>query len=313
MKILKIIVAIVCFVSMGMSAQDKKIDSLNDDALSEYKLIIVSAQSQRMSDSIEKERLESKIRGLKTSENLEKKSLLNQLNTLRLKDSIRLVEKKIAIDSRRLAAVGYPVTGFFKDTLFIIYNNSGSFTAHERALAISERIRTMATTFNEASDSLKIVPNESSVDIFNGEQIIVSISENDALWNDTSAKALAERYRKIISDAVSKYKSETSLLTLAKEFALALLVLLVLGLIIRYVGKLFSWIAIQIEKQQDRRIKGIKIKDYELFDSRRQVATLLGLNKLVKWVVILILISIALPILFGIFPWTRNFAEILFG
>ena len=313
MSRLKILVAISFFVSMGISAQDKKIDSLNDDALSQYKLIIVSAQTQRMKDSIEKERLEAKIKGLKTSQNLEKNSLLNQLNTLRLKDSIRLVDKKIAINSRRLAAVGYPVIGFFKDTLFTIYNNSGSFTAHERALAISERIHKMAANFNEASDSLKVVTNESTVDIFNGELIIVSISENDALWNDTSAKVLAERYRKIISDAVSKYKSETSLLTLAKEFALALTVLLVLGLIIRYVGKLFTWVAVQIKNQQGRRIKGIKIKDYELFDSRRQVATLLALNKLVKWVVILILISIALPILFGIFPWTRNFAQILFG
>lgn len=311
MKILPILLAISCFLSIEMFAQDKKIDSINDGALSEYKLIVLSAKTQRINDSIEKIRLEEKIRGLKTTDNLEKKSLQNQLNTLRIKDSIRLVQKKIAIDSRRAAAVGYPVTGFFKDTLFTIYNNSGSFTAHERAMAISERIKTMANKIN--ADSLKIVTNETTVDVMTGERIIISISENDALWNDTSMMALAAKYKKIIGEAVAKYKSETSLLTLAKEFALAVLVLLVLGIIIFYTGKLFTYSAGLIEKQQDVRIKGIKIKDYELFDARRQVNTLIAINNLVKWIVILILISIALPILFGIFPWTRDFAETLFG
>ncbi len=313
MRIFSFLLAINCFLSVGMFAQDKKIDSINNDALSEYKLIVLSAQSQRSTDSIEKLRLQEKIRGLNTTDNIEKKSLQNQLNTLRIKDSIRLVEKKAAIDSRRLAAVGYPVTGFFKDTLFTIYNNSGSFTAHERALAISERIQKMSENFNPVSDTLKLIQNEATVDIFNGERIIITISENDALWNDTSTKDLAEKYKKIIQEAVAKYKSETSLINLAKEFALALLVLVVLGLIIRYTGKLFSYTATLIEKQQDVRIKGIKIKDYELFDARRQVSTLLAINKLVKWVVILILISVALPILFGIFPWTRDFAQTLFG
>lgn len=311
MRILPILLAISCFLSIEMFAQDKKIDSINDGALSEYKLIVLSAKTQRINDSIEKIRLEEKIRGLKTTDNLEKKSLQNQLNTLRIKDSIRLVQKKIAIDSRRAAAVGYPVMGFFKDTLFTIYNNSGSFTAHERAMAISERIKTMANKIN--ADSLKIVTNETTVDVMTGERIIISISENDALWNDTSMMALAAKYKKIIGEAVAKYKSETSLLTLAKEFALAVLVLLVLGIIIFYTGKLFTYSAGLIEKQQDVRIKGIKIKDYELFDARRQVNTLIAINNLVKWIVILILISIALPILFGIFPWTRDFAETLFG
>lgn len=311
MRILPILLAISCFLSIEMFAQDKKIDSINDGALSEYKLIVLSAKTQRINDSIEKVRLEEKIRGLKTTDNLEKKSLQNQLNTLRIKDSIRLVQKKIAIDSRRAAAVGYPVMGFFKDTLFTIYNNSGSFTAHERAMAISERIKTMANKIN--ADSLKIVTNETTVDVMTGERIIISISENDALWNDTSMMALAAKYKKIIGEAVAKYKSETSLLTLAKEFALAVLVLLVLGIIIFYTGKLFTYSAGLIEKQQDVRIKGIKIKDYELFDARRQVNTLIAINNLVKWIVILILISIALPILFGIFPWTRDFAETLFG
>ncbi|MEI8049719.1 MAG: mechanosensitive ion channel domain-containing protein, partial [Bacteroidota bacterium] len=48
-----------------------------------------------------------------------------------------------------------------------------------------------------------------------------------------------------------------------------------------------------------------------LFDSKKQVEALLTINNFLKWVFILILVYIALPILFGIFPWTKNLAATL--
>ena len=40
---------------------------------------------------------------------------------------------------------------------------------------------------------------------------------------------------------------------------------------------------------------------------------MLAVNTFIKWLLILISIYIVLPILFGIFPWTKNFADELFG
>jgi hypothetical protein len=51
----------------------------------------------------------------------------------------------------------------------------------------------------------------------NEENIIMSISENDALWNNISKEELAKKYKALISAAIIKYKSETSLATLAKR------------------------------------------------------------------------------------------------
>ena len=303
---------IFCF-AISVSAQDKKNDSLNNSALLDYKNIVDEAQLQRQKDSLEKVHLELRINSLSTTDNRKKQQLENQLQELKQKDSLRLVEKKKAIDIRRKAATGYPVIGFFKDTLFTIYNNSGSFTAHDRALAVSERIRKLGEELGTKEIEISTIKNESTIDISHNEQILISISENDALWNDTTTTALAEKYRKKIKQHLQEYRSETSLSTLLKEFGLAILVLVILGLILYYTTKLFKFIARKIELQKGKRIKGVKIKDYLLFDERQQVKTLLVVNNLMKWVVILILISIALPILFGIFPWTRDFAETLFG
>ena len=139
----------------------------------------------------------------------------------------------------------------------------------------------------------------------------MSISENDAIWNNSSKLEYAKKCQYIISASVLRYKSETSFATLAKEIGLAILVLIVLGTLISLIRRLFKWTATKIQIQEEKRIKGIKIKNYTLFDAKKQVEALLTINNFLKWAFILILVYIALPILFGIFPWTRNFANTL--
>jgi small-conductance mechanosensitive channel len=144
-----------------------------------------------------------------------------------------------------------------------------------------------------------------------GEAIIISVSESDAIWNNTSRHELAKSYKEIIGNEVTTYKKETSFSSLAKEIGWALVVLLVLGLLIYFSSKLFKWTASKIKEQEGKRIKGLKIKSYDLFDSGRQVKVFLLINGLLKWIFIILLIYISLPILFGIFPWTEDFAETL--
>ena len=197
--------------------------------------------------------------------------------------------------------------------MFLIYSKLGSFTAKDRADAISSRIKKLAGNFRFSTDSLTITESESTIDIGFGETIIMSVSENDALWNDTTKEELAKVYKKIIGDAVLKYKSETSFSTLAKEIGLALLVIVIVFFFIKYIIRLFGWLTKKIREQENKKIKGIKFKNYTLFDANRQVNALLNVNTILKWLIILLVIYIALPILFGIFPWTENFAGTLFG
>ena len=86
-----------------------------------------------------------------------------------------------------------------------------------------------------------------------------------------------------------------------------------MGILIRYLRKLFNWTAFKIQQEQDKKIRGIKIRNFTLFDAKQQVNALLNVNTVIKWLLILLLVYIALPILFGIFPWTKDFAGTLFG
>ncbi len=289
----------------------KQNDSLNAVLLQQYSQKLVEIESQRKQDSIKKIELETQLLSLKTTDNLKKEDLQKQLQDLNTKELQRLAEKKARIDSLRSTAKGFPVRGFFNDTLFLIYNRLGSFSPTDRAIAISKKIRKLADVFQFRPDSLKVAESETTFDIVFGEDAIMSVSENDALWNNSNKKDLAQKYKQVIGNAVVRYQTETSFTTLLKEIGLALLVLIILIAIIFYAGKFFKWTALKIKQQQGKRIKGIKLKKYTLFDSRKQVAALIFVNTIIKWVTILLLIYIALPILFGIFPWTRGFADTL--
>ena len=291
----------------------KNNDSVNTEILQNFSKKLNQFEQQRIADSISKVRLEERLTLLKTNDRFEKEELQNQLQELKEKEKKRLAQKKAQIDSLRHTAKGFPVIGFFNDTLMLIYGRLGSFSAKERADAISKRINELASNFGFKPDSIRLEESDVSTDIVLEDKIIMSISESDALWNNSTRVELAEQYRNVIVSAMLKYKSEISLVMLGKEIALALLVLLIIGLIIFYVGKLFKWTAKKISEQEGRLIKGIKIQNYTLFDSKAQVEVVLRLNSILKWIIILFVIYIALPILFGIFPWTKNFAETLFG
>jgi small-conductance mechanosensitive channel len=291
----------------------KNADSLNAAILSDFNAKVIQLEQQRIADSTKRANLELQINSLKTTDNLNKEDLQKQLQELNDQENQRIIQKKAQIEALRQTAKSYPVIGFFKDTLFTIYSKLGSFSAKDRADAISKRINSLADNFNFTGDSLIAIESESTVDIMFGETIIMSVSENDAIWENESKVELANKYRSIIANEVMHFKTETSLSTLLKEIGLAILVLFIIVVIIIYINKGSKWLANKISEQENKRINGFKIRNYTLFDAKREVGVLLNINTLIKWLIILLVIYIALPILFGIFPWTKGFATTLFS
>jgi small-conductance mechanosensitive channel len=288
-------------------------DSANQVLLTGYHSKLEELEQQRLTDSINRIQLESQLNSLKTTDNLKKEELQAKLDELKNKENDRFLQKKQQIDSLRKTAKGEPVIVFFNDTLFNIYSGIGSFSAKERADATTARIRKLADDYTFAADSLNIQEIENTLGVCYGDKTISSISENDALWNNTSKDTLAQMRLDIIKKAILDYRDKTSLRTLGKEIGLALLCILVMALLIYVIVKFFRWSAAQIRNQEGKKLKGIRIKNYTLFDSQKQLSSFLMLNNFVKWVVILAAVYVALPILFGIFPSTEDLAGTLIG
>ena len=303
--------------TLGLTAQNKNSvqnnDSINAIILKNYTKKIAQIEQQRMADSIYKSDLEGQLVVLKAFDRQKKQEIHRLIQELNSNQSILLSRKQAQFDSLKIAAKGSPVLGFFNDTLFLIYYKSVKPSIRERAETITQRIRKLAETFKSNSNPIIIAETETTSDLVCGETILMSITEKDAFWNNSTRQKLARNYQQIMEKSLLTYKTETSLKELTKEIGLALLVILITIVLIRLTGKLFRWTSAQIQTQEDKRIKGLNIRDYTLYDAKRQVHVFLKVNTFLKWMAIVLIIYVASPILFGIFPWTKNFSGTLLG
>lgn len=274
---------------------------------------LAELEKQRFADSIRRADLEARLNAVSTTNNRERSELEAQLKQFEENENALLAQKKEQIANLKRTTRGFPVTGFEEDTLFLIYNRLGSFSPQERANAITARIQRLPDNIEFYADSLKVAVSEATVDVVYGNQNIVSVTDIDALWFETTPLELATGYKTLISDAVVAYKEEHSLTNLLKSIGLAVLVLIVIGLIVKYVLRLFRWTALKIQRQKNKRLKTLTVKNYTVLDTERQVHVLLLLNRIVKWTTVLVAIYVALPVIFGFFPQTEAFAHELFG
>jgi small-conductance mechanosensitive channel len=285
----------------------KAVDSEKNIILSNQFEELQNNKADQIGDSMRMLELKNEILQLGAGNKSKKQALSDEQDKIRIKDSLRKILQKLKIDSLRSVVSGFPVI-LSQDTLFYVYTKLGSYSPRERARVVSGRIEKLAEEYFYSEDSLLITSSELTTDVGYGEETIISISELDAVWMNSTKEKLAQEYRFTIAKAIKAYKIQNSWQSIMKEILLAVLVLILLILIIYSTTKLFSWIKRKLDKQRGVRFRGVKIRSYEFLDTERQMRVLFSIINLIKWVIILILVYLSLPVLFGIFPWTGGFA-----
>lgn len=285
----------------------KTADSEKNAILTNQSEAIQAMKTDQMADSIRMLQLRNELLQLGARDNAKKQALATERDKIRIKDSLRRIVQKLKIDSLRSTVSGFPVS-LGQDTLFFIYAKLGSFSPKERAEADMKRILKLTEDYYYNADSIKITKSEFTTDINYEDQVLFSISDLDAMWMNSTREKLAEEYKITIANAIRVYKAENSWQAIIRDILLAALVLAILYLIIFSLNRLFRRIKTKIEKRRGDKLKGLKIKDYEFLDAKRLASVIFSLINILKWVLILTLIYLTLPVLLGIFPWTGGLA-----
>jgi small-conductance mechanosensitive channel len=212
---------------------------------------------------------------------------------------------KAHVDSVRKNTKGFPVEALH-DTLFYVYAKLGSFTAKVRADAIGKRIDKLADNYAFSPDSLKLSPEDGAIDIVYKDELIVSVFDQDALLHNTTKDELALRLKNIIGKDVIAYQLKTGWKTLLKESLLALLVIFVVVLLIYLITKAFKWLIKKGQELKGKSLKGVKLNNYEVLNADQEFSLLRNFVTLIKWVTIIVVIYLALPVMFGLFPFTKD-------
>lgn len=267
-----------------------------------------SMEERIKSDSVQMMELRMQIEEMKLNEIL----LKAKLDETHIADSLKRVRQIERIDSLRAVTPGVPIV-VEEDTLFRLYAAHGGHSAIDRAESASHMITKIGHDGTLRRDSVYLLDNDTYIDIMYGDKVILSVTEQDALWHATDKRTLAEVYMPIIADKIELLKAENSFWKIVKRCALFILVIAFQYLLAKLINYLFRKLRRQIVRLKVNRLKPLVVRDYELLDTRHLCRILIVMSNFLRYIVLLLLFIFTVPILFSIFPQTEKLALEIFS
>lgn len=293
----------------GLSAQvvEKVLDIFAGDSLSAP--VAVSAVD---SDSVRLTKVQEELAAVRLNEANLRMEIEQMKLTAYAADSVKRTRQKQRIDSLRQVTQGVPVI-VDDDTLFYFYAKRGGHTPQQRAENVANDITALGKRFNLKPDSLYIESSDIVTDVMYDNKVIVSFTDQDGLWEGCTRDQLAAEKRLVILEKLKVMKEEHGFLQLCKRVAYFVLVLVGQFLLFWGTNWLFRRVKVRIVKLRNTRLKPFSIQDYELLDTHKQVKLLIFLASLVRYAFMLLQLLLSVPLLFSIFPQTKNLAFQLFS
>ncbi|MBN7818178.1 mechanosensitive ion channel family protein [Algoriphagus pacificus] len=206
--------------------------------------------------------------------------------------------------------IRHPVV-FFQDTIFYIGTKLGPFDPSERAASFSNKLDLLIESEQFDTALLSTTKDDLAIEILHGDIILGSITTADAKYLDKDQEVLAEEYLLAIKSSFKKNHENRSLIQILSRTGMLIVVLVIVFLLVRFINKGFNKLIDFILLKWHQYFKGIKIKNFELLSAEREEKLLKALMRVLKIFIIAVLLYLALPIIFSIFPSTKNLAGTL--
>lgn len=287
------------------------INEPHPDSLPTVSADTLTVEERHRQDSIRIQEMTLQLQEMRLNEIVLRTELDDAHNRNLATDSLKRVEQRRSIDSLRALTPGVPVL-VDGDTLFTLYAKRGGHSALDRAASVNDIILKIGKDRKLHKDSVYTFDSEYYVDIMYGDKVIASITDQDALWQNTTRQELAQQYVPVIAGKIKELKEENSLLQVAKRAALFVLVLAIQYLLFRVTNYLFRKLRRQIIRLKQQRLKSIVIRDYEFLNTHRQGRILIFFSNVCRYIVLLIQLMFSVPMLFAIFPQTEKLALRIF-
>lgn len=268
-------------------------------------------ETRGLRDSIRFMELQQQIQEMKMNEMLLRSELADARNRNQIADSLKRADQLRMIDSLRGITPGVPVV-VLSDTLFRLYASMGGRSASERAGTIAEAIEKIGKSRLLARDSIHTLENDSYTDIMYGDRVIMSVTDLDALWQNRSRKELIDLYVPLLDTKIRYLQNENSLWQLLRRAGLFLLVIAVQYIVFRLVNMLFRKLRREIISLRQHKMKALVVRDYELLNTKRLCRLILLASNLLRYLILILVLVITVPVLFSIFPQTEHLAMRIF-
>lgn len=291
-KSYKSFLAIICLFScLFVDAQvEMNVDSLKSGSDSLVQVLRNQVQELQLQRIMMQERLEASGRS----------------------DSIQVAERKARIDSLRKITPGAPLV-IDGDTLLVLYARKGGVYAETRVEQAYSKMMSQGKRLTMFTDSVYVYESDFFSDIMAGNEVILSVTDIDALWQNTTRQELAAQYSEIISSKIAEIHEEYGL-----QQKLIGLIWVIIIIVAQYsLIKATLWVYRKWRYRLLRRVMQwavpFNIKDYEVFNIRRRGITFLFFFRMLRIFVIALQLLVSVPLLFSVFPETKTLTYTILG
>ncbi|SHE39217.1 Small-conductance mechanosensitive channel [Bacteroides faecichinchillae] len=227
-------------------------------------------------------------------------------------DSVKFAQQRLRIDSLRKFTRGIPVVAD-GDTLFYLYTKRGGYTPQQRAQMTGTAIDELGRRFNLRPDSVSIDHSDIVSDLMYGNKVLLSLTDQDALWEGVSRDSLAKERRDVVVTKLHDMKAEHGVWRMAKRILYFILVIVGQYLLFRLTTWLFGKLRVRILRLKDTRLKPVSIQGYELLDTQKEVNLLVFAANIGRYILMGLQLLFTVPLVFIIFPQTEGLAYRLLG
>lgn len=227
-------------------------------------------------------------------------------------DSVKYARQRQRIDSLRQFTKGIPVVAD-GDTLFYLYTKRGGYTPQQRAQMTGSAIEELGRRFNLRPDSVSVDHSDIVSDLMYGNKVLLSLTDQDALWEGVSRDSLANERRQNVIDKLHEMKAEHGIWRMAKRILYFVLVIVGQYFLFRLTNWLFRKLKVRILRLKDTKIKPVSIQGYELLDAQKQANLLVFLASVGRYILMGLQLLFTVPLIFIIFPQTEGLAYRLLG
>lgn len=289
-----------------------------------YKLFLVclvflvcsgaSAQSDFAVDSVKSES-DSLIRVLRNQVQelqLQRIMMQGQLAETGRSDSLRIAERKARVDSLRTITPGAPLV-IDGDTLLVLYARKGGVYPEKRVEQAYAAILSQGHRLTMFADSVYVYESDFFSDIMAGNDVILSVTDIDAMWQSTTRQQLAAQYAAVINTKILEIHEEYGLRQKLHGLLWVVVIIAVQWLLIKATLWCYRRWRLRLMRRVMRWNIPLRIRDYEVLNVRRRGIIFLSFFRTLRFFFILMQLLISVPLLFSVFPETKTFAFTIFG
>lgn len=197
---------------------------------------------------------------------------------------------------------------FEYDTLFPIYSNLGPYSPKERAASVSDKLESLAKSESFHTDSFNLANINGLIIINYSHHMIIGISDTEAKMAGYNKSYLAENYKEIMAESLKSHLHDYSFKGWIKRIGFTVLLLVGLIVLLYLVNKFFKWVNSKLTDYE----KSLKRKRRNLFRylaPKGPESFFVFLSNILKFVIIVIILFLYLPLLGSFLPWTKNIVE----